>query len=319
MIIAPTVLLISTTLDFATDFICLNLHKKGTRYLRLNRDQLGDYEIRVNPIQTELRISIGDRTYVFNNDIRFSVYYRAPTFLRETFSNRQDEEAQLFRSQWAAFVRMLVIFEKAKWVNHPGATYQAEMKPFQLMKAAQLGFKVPETWITNIVGLDMLNGYDKVAIKSLDTAILDKGEEEAFIYTTLMQRQELATGHYNSPFFLQQGLVPKTDIRVTVVRDRCIAIAITADDGVDIDWRQYKGGLQYAIHPLPNSLQRLCLSITHTMSLVFSAIDLVLHNGDYYFIELNPTGEWAWLQQNTGFRFDDLITQELTSDASQLD
>jgi glutathione synthase/RimK-type ligase-like ATP-grasp enzyme len=43
----------------------------------------------------------------------------------------------------------------------------------------------------------------------------------------------------------------------------------------------------------------------------FGAIDLIFHNNEYYFIEINPTGEWSWLQKITGYKFDELIVKSL--------
>ncbi len=40
-------------------------------------------------------------------------------------------------------------------------------------------------------------------------------------------------------------------------------------------------------------------------------MDLILHNGIYYFIEVNPTGEWAWLVNKTGLRIDKAICDYL--------
>jgi glutathione synthase/RimK-type ligase-like ATP-grasp enzyme len=31
------------------------------------------------------------------------------------------------------------------------------------------------------------------------------------------------------------------------------------------------------------------------LGLTYAAIDLALSNGEYWFIEVNPTGEWGWL------------------------
>jgi hypothetical protein len=49
------------------------------------------------------------------------------------------------------------------------------------------------------------------------------------------------------------------------------------------------------------------------MSLRFAGIDLVLdESAGYWFIELNPNGEWAWLQA-AGLPIAELIAHELVS------
>lgn len=145
--ITPRVILISSKFDFSTDFICLNLHKKGIPYIRLNRDQLEEYFITLNPLLPELVIQSEEYTYQVTADTRFSVYYRAPTFLREIFHHNISEEEQLYKTQWAAFVRSLLLFDDAKWMNDPAITYSAEMKPLQLLSARRIGLNVPKTLV----------------------------------------------------------------------------------------------------------------------------------------------------------------------------
>lgn len=218
------------------------------------------------------------------------------------------EEEQLIRTQWTAFVRSLCVFENIKWVNNPTDIYKAEIKPYQLFIADKLGINVPRTIISNKT-LDI--GHKYQAIKSIDTAIVSKGNEEGFVYTEIYCQNELKEAKYSSPFFIQQGLVPKIDIRVTVVERNVIAVAITGNRAIDRDWRLYKNELNYTLHDLPKKIEDLSISYIRALNLNFGAIDLILHDNEYYFIEINPTGEWSWLQQKTGFRFDSLIVNSL--------
>ena len=54
---------------------------------------------------------------------------------------------QLYRSQWSSFIRNLISFDKAKWINHPVSTYQAENKMYQLKCAKEIGLNVPKNHI----------------------------------------------------------------------------------------------------------------------------------------------------------------------------
>lgn len=306
----PKVLIISTSLDFSTDLICLQLNNLKISYLRLNRDQLGEYDITLNPCVPELIVLSKEYSYLINSSSLVSVYYRAPSFLREIFQDAISDEEQLYKTQWAAFVRSLLLFENAKWMNNPADIYKAEMKPLQLLRAKQVGFNMPFTLVTNHILSEHIKS-ENIAIKSLDTAIINKGDDEAFIYTTLMNAKDVKTMHYSSPFFIQEGLIPKIDIRVTVIREDVIAVKIEGERGVDIDWRKYKGELKYELFSLPQEIKIKCVEVTRSLNLVFAAIDLVLHNDTFYFIEVNPTGEWAWLQKNTGYQFDVSIVENL--------
>jgi hypothetical protein len=309
--IFPEVLLISNKFDFATDFIAVELNRQKVSYIRINRDELRYYRISFDPIKPEIIGRYKNSSFTLSYDHLQSIYYRAPTFLRDIFQEGLSEDEQLIRTQWAAFVRSLCVFENVKWLNNPVDIYKAEIKPFQLYLANNLGFKVPKTIISNEV-LDI--DCEFIAIKSIDTAIVSKKDEEGFVYTNIYKRNEIKKAKYSSPFFNQQGLVPKLDIRVTVVEDSVVAIKIFSETRIDEDWRKYKNVLKYSVINLPKKINDLCIKYVKELHLNFGALDLIFFDNEYYFIEINPTGEWSWLQQATGFRFDNLIVNSLKNE-----
>ena len=306
----PKILLISNRYDFSTDFIAIELKKQNIDFIRINRDELKDYTIKFDPIQPELIGEYEGYSFTISTKYLKSIYYRAPTFLRDIFQEGLTEEEQLIRTQWTAFVRSLCVFENIKWLNNPTDIYKAEIKPYQLYLAKKLGIKIPKTIISNKT-IDI--GFENQAIKSIDTAIVSKGDEEGFVYTEIYKKENLKEETYSSPFFIQQGLVPKIDIRVTVIENNVIAIKITSDKNIDEDWRRYKNELKYTIFELPKKINDFCLNYVKKLNLNFGAIDLIFHNNEYYFIEINPTGEWSWLQQNTGYSFDEIIVNSLNN------
>jgi len=304
----PNVLLISNRFDFSTDFIAVELANQGVDFIRINRDELKDYTIEFDPIKPEIKASYNDYTFSISTEHLKSIYFRAPTFLRDIIQDGLSEEEQLIRTQWAAFVRSLCVFENVKWLNNPTDIYKAEIKPYQLFLANKLGIKIPKTMVSNVT---LNSDFEYQAIKSIDTAIVSSGENEGFVYTEIYKKNELEEVKYTSPFFIQQGLIPKIDIRVTVVENEVIAIKITGTNKIDEDWRRYKDELNYTIFELPKEVHDFCINYTKKLNLNFGAIDLVLHNNDFYFIEINPTGEWSWLQKSTGFNFDKIIVRSL--------
>jgi len=48
------------------------------------------------------------------------------------------------------------------------------------------------------------------------------------------------------------------------------------------------------------------------LGLRFAAIDLVLdQTGEYWFLEANPNGQWAWIESRTGLPISSAIVDEL--------
>lgn len=289
-----SILIISNKFDFTTDYICAELNARGEKYIRLNRDEFWNYDITLEVARFALRIEIEGQKYYINESLK-SVYYRAPTFLRDVFEVI-DEKEQLYRSQWASFIRNLAIYENALWINNPVFTYKAENKILQLKYAKCVGFNIPETIITNSndQSLDKNKNY---VVKSIEPAVLKINQINAFTYTNVVRGADI----YNSdlaisPIIIQEYLNPKIDIRVSVIGNFIFAVKILKSGrGVDGDWRKYKTELDFIPFELPENISQKCIQIVNKLGLIFGAIDLILFNGKYYFIEINPTGEWAWL------------------------
>ena len=236
-----------------------------------------------------------------------SIYFRAPVFLRTGKSYTLEE--QLYRSQWSAFIRNLIIFDKARWLNHPVSIYQAENKLYQLKLANEHGLDVPITYAGNAIplGIKLEKSY---IVKSLDTALFYENGSEMFAYTNIINGHELVNSEIQyAPVIIQECLEKKTDIRVTVIGDRIFAVSILKN-GLQIegDWRQTTSEeLNYVPMDLPKEVEQKILNLMDNLNLVFGGIDLALVEGKYYFIEVNPTGEWGWLVSSTNLPIEKAI------------
>ena len=309
-------LIISTTIDYSTDLICYGLEKENCQYLRINRDRFSSYLIEYDLENDALVISIEDNKYKISQDLK-SVYFRAPVFLR-TIKNYTVEE-QLYRSQWSAFIRNLIILDNAKWINHPVNTYRAENKLYQLKLAKQVGLYVPETYVGNSIPKNLCE-EDEYIIKSLDTALFyDKGQE-MFTYTTMVKGRELLSSEIQyAPIIIQECLDNKLDIRVTVVDNEIFPVSITAE-GKEIrgDWRKIdKLKLKYTPITLPYNVKCNIIRLMNDLGLTFGGVDLIFANNKYYFIEVNPTGEWGWLKSVAKLPIDQAIVKSMIGEISE--
>lgn len=305
-------LILSSRNDYSTDMICIEMESRGMKYLRLNRDSFGLYRISLNINEETLTVMANDNKYYIDSNTLKSVYFRAPVFIR-THKHYSIEE-QLYRSQWNAFMRNLIVFENATWVNNPVATYKAENKVFQLKKAREVGFDIPNTYVGNTI--EQLKLDKKYAIKALDTPLFYEGETESFTYTTLVDSGELETSNLaDAPTIVQDAIENKTDIRATVIGDSVFAVKILKNGrGISGDWRvTKKEELQYQRIRLPQAINDSILTIMKSLNLVFGGIDLMEHEGTYFFVEVNPTGEWGWLVKNARIPVDKEIVNILES------
>ncbi|MFB4169923.1 hypothetical protein [Virgibacillus sp. JSM 102003] len=296
----PSVLIISNSLDFTTDYVCVELEARKIPYLRLNRDEFDKYNIRLEVKDTSLFVNIKDRDYWITERDLISIYYRAPIYLRDIYQTNIETEEQLYRTQWTSFIRNLSIFEDVRWLNNPTSTFKAENKILQLKYAQLIGFDYPDTTVLNSTYGVQLVDNKKYIVKSLDTAVLKIEDNEAFVYSMALFGREIKESNLrSSPVILQEYIEPKVDIRVTVIKKEIYAVKILKENkGIKGDWRLHKYSLSYIPIEIPFDIANKCREILEKFDLAFGAIDLAKSGDKYYFIEVNPTGEWAWLVDN---------------------
>lgn len=291
------ILLLTSVFDFSADLVALRLHENGVPYLRLNKEHLKDYRLSLDPVEQSLSIDIGDGSGPVQMHPE-AVWFRQPVFLRNSPSKPLTLDEQLARSQWTAFLRSLCTFDSARWMNWPQATYLAECKPYQLLVAKRCGLKVPLTRITNDARQIQLDFAEPLVLKSLDTVLLREHGDCLFTYTTSATIGDFDDSTlYMAPVMVQSHVQGKTDCRVTVVGEQVFAVRILVEGNPATgDWRtESKERLQYEDFRLTPEIEEKCLQLTHGLGLSFGGIDLLETRDGYYFLEINPTGEWGWL------------------------
>ncbi|MBL1099538.1 hypothetical protein [Streptomyces coffeae] len=86
--------------------------------------------------------------------------------------------------------------------------------------------------------------------------------------------------------------------------------ALYALDGGRKDY----SALSYSVVDLPEHLDKALLSYLDHFGLVSGSFDLAIDRaGNYWWLELNPNGQWGWLEEHTGLKmsaaFADLLTR----------
>lgn len=291
------VLILSSLFDFATDEVAAALEACGVGYVRLNKEQLTDHKLLLEPSEPLLTIS-GPAGYHVIDDSLQAVFFRQPVFYRSTPATSVSLNEQLQRTQWHAFLQALSVFRRAAWMNPPAATYAAESKPYQLAIAKSCGFTIPQTIVTN--GPHWIRSWfpAELAVRTVDTVVLRDGDEQLFPYTSIISATELSDDSLKTaPVIAQEAIRNKTDLRVTVVGSEAFPVRIVENGhGIEGDWRlREKEALTFEDHALSGEELARCVGIIHKLGLSYGAIDLAETPDGITFIEVNPTGEWGWL------------------------
>lgn len=306
-----TCLIVSSTIDYSTDLICCEMERRGCSYLRINRDLFTQYKINYDLDRQAMVFRIEDNEYMVSNESLQSVYFRAPVFFR--YSKELSLDDQLRRGQWSSFIRNLIVFDRARWINHPVATYKAENKMLQLQIAKKIGFNIPRSFIGNCLPPHIQDNNFYI-VKALDTPVFYDGAQEMFTYSTAMTGAQLKGSELQeAPVIIQEYLKPKIDLRVTVVENHIFPAEIHYHGfGIDGDWRKKdKEGLTYLPVQLPDEIEYRIHHLMDELGLRFGGIDLAKCGNQYFFIEINPTGEWGWLVRTAGLEIHKAIADAL--------
>ena len=210
-------------------------------------------------------------------------------------------------------------------MDHLHHIRQAENKQLQLQVARELGLHTPRTLTTNDPAA--VHAFAKsceggMVTKMLSSfAIYDEGKE-LVVFTNPVKPGDLEdlSGLNLCPATFQESLPKSLEIRVTVVGHRVMSAAVDSQVSARAahDWR--RDGLRmlqdWQPYQLPDVVEEKILRLMDYFSLNYGAIDIILTpEGRHVFLELNPSGEFFWLERSPGLPISDAIADLLTGHA----
>lgn len=198
---------------------------------------------------------------------------------------------------------------------------KAATKQLQLKVAGSLGLKIPRTCITNKKE-EVRKFYTQCPqgiITKMQTAFAVYREGiENVVFTNLLDELALEEldGLEYCPMTFQEAIPKALELRVTIVGDQVYSAAIDSQksEKAKMDWRKDGVGMadDWVDYPLPADLQNKLLRLMDYFELNYGAIDLILHpDGSFYFLEINPSGEYMWLEQTPGYRISEHLARVL--------
>lgn len=309
-----SILLLTNERDLTTDFLVREFNKRNLAFNRLNTDILVDSCVALNPLSNTIEIK-NEFTQICDESISVA-YFRRPTITQP--KGHLGDYREYVLTEWIAFLQSLYVSIGDRWFSHPDDILLAENKPRQLRLAHEIGFNIPETVITNdIDSVKEISEKFHLVAKPLKQALIESEDANKVIFTSIIET--LSDEDRNSisvcPVIFQRHIPKKTDIRVTVVGNQVFAVAIHSQETHEtkVDWRRGSNpDLRHEVVNLPDEVSEKCIRIVQRQSLRFGAIDMVRDlDGKFWFLECNPNGQWAWIENRTGLPIAAAITDEL--------
>jgi glutathione synthase/RimK-type ligase-like ATP-grasp enzyme len=189
----------------------------------------------------------------------------------------------------------------AYWVNDPARDQVAHRKAYQLRVAQDARLRIPHTLITNDPDqarafLDA-RAYRDVIYKAFT------GTDQEWRETRMLRPEELALldNVRYAPVIFQEYIEAVYDIRVTVVGEEVFAAAIHSQETeYPADFRMDIANARIEPVALPDSVAACLHDLMRRLGLVYGAIDMRLTpEGRYVFLEINPAGQWLFVEEAT--------------------
>jgi glutathione synthase/RimK-type ligase-like ATP-grasp enzyme len=318
------ILVLTNKRDITSDFIVQNLSDLGVPFYRLNTDEIGNtIRLSFDVINNEYLIYDSARDIIVNLLQIKSVYFRRPEILVHS-KDLTTGEKNFIRSELSFTLEAIYkILGNAFWVNTVDAIRNAENKIFQLMLAKEIGFIIPNTILSSQpnTALSFFSKNDGLCIiKPVKSGLVAGETEEGVIFTSQVHLdRDNVDRILTCPVYLQ-NLVPKyADLRVTLIGDKlfCAMIHSQHEEDSKIDWRKAGHPLQHSAHELPKEIIAKCFELAKKLNLNFAAIDFILdQKNNYIFLEINPNGQWAWIERQLNFNISNEITNLLIKNAA---
>lgn len=301
------------------------LNARGVEAVRLNTD-LFPTEVQIETHQTNIGNTstlVTETGHTASAEEIQSVWYRRfypgkglPKEMDPQFKNPSIEES---KRTLLGYLDSLSCFKLDDYwqVRH------ASNKEYQLMLARQVGLDLPATLTTNSPNAvrDFFNRYDGNIITKMQTAFsIWQDDVEQVVFTNKVEESHLdKLDQLNlCPMVFQQHIEKEVELRATVVGNHVFCASINPEimKGMETDWRK-KGTYtlqQWQPFTLPDDITRKLIQLATKLNLNYGAADLILTpQGEFKFLEINPCGEFYWMDIYQKLGISQAIAQNLLS------
>ncbi|SHG33888.1 MvdC/MvdD family ATP grasp protein [Chryseobacterium vrystaatense] len=309
------ILCITHSKDFYNiDIFFEYLDSKNIPWFRLNSDRMNHFQkISVTENSFELTDEFGNT--LRSEDIR-GVWHRKAWGI--TIPEELDEDyKKTFLTGYSNLrYNLITVLEDIPWVN----PYENERKidaskMLQLKLAKENNLTIPQTIFSNdeekitTFFHQFCNGKAVAKLHSL-TAKSMGGEN--LISTMIIEEDTLEnlSDIAYCPMIFQPYVDKEYELRIVYIAGDFFTGKINNSENVD--WRLAQGDYFWSAYELPQNVKTGLASMMEQMGLYIGAIDMIKgKDGKYYFLEVNPQGEWGMLQKELGSPIAEKIADNL--------
>lgn len=304
---APVTFIYTNSLDLTVDLLISRLG--SDQVFRFNIDLWRDYQIRID--HEGLFVANLTGRSVRQSDIA-KFYWRRPHITARLYPERTiDQETNYMEQElFYAFRDSLNLIWSAGKVVLTEPMADSRIGKLVQLAIARKYFQVPDYKFVAGSPNFLQGSNGDVVVKSLTSERVTKHQ---ILYTTRVVEQELDP---YTPWFVQQYQPASHDITIVFVKGDLYAFELPRAKFIEQtpDWREVDPVISvdgWKPHCLPPEMQAAVRAFMEDLGLHYGRLDLLLDGESYAFLEVNPNGEWAWLDFDGNYGLLDRMVYEL--------
>lgn len=290
------------------------LKTKNIPYFRLNSDHLNHLQkISINEDSFELADEFGNS---ITSDRIKGVWHRKAWKI--TVPEELDEDYEkIFLKEYASLrYNLITILENVPWINPFENEKKIDGNKMLQLKIAQKNkLHIPKTLFSNDETkiTTFFHEYCKgKMVAKLHGVITKSMDGENFLSTTIIDENSLE--HISDiaycPMIFQPYIEKEYELRIIYVDGEFFTGKINNSENAD--WRIANENYFWSVYEIPEKIKASLTLMMKEIGLCLGAIDMIKgKDGKYYFLEVNPQGEWGMLQKELNFPIAERIADYL--------
>lgn len=321
------VLVIGRDDDPSTNDLISDLLFRGHRATRIN-GSTGN-----KPFTMELGSKNGIQCSFGGSDINS---YDAILFRKEhnpfAFNNadRHNDDMGKLLEEIAEFQRLelrqarQVMYSLASIPAYPMMSAVASLNKMLVLKEAfDVGLKIPRTLITNskVELLRFVRDVGQVITKPINEFYPIRWKDRAYApYTARLTASDIdAMSDTFFPSLVQEEISKVYEVRTFFAANRCYSMAqFNADhETTELDFRRYDEDRPTRSVPykLPLGMEQLITDLMAKLGLSTGSLDIIRSGNDYYFLEVNPVGQYGMVAHPCNYNLDRVLVEMIEDEA----
>lgn len=298
-------LIFTDSKDVTTDVLLPYIENSSQKVFRFNFDLFDEYDFSISANDFLLKDPHGRIVNLSNVK---KAYYRKP--IKQKFENELQEYAE--SEKWAMFKELVhFLWEQNKMVLVEPFAQTTRLNKMYQMRVAQKFFQTPNTLLSNKIQNNKPSWKNSVA-KSISGEFIGR----KVVFTTVVDTSRLQP---NFPWSVQEYINATYDLTIVYVRGKIFGFELKRDfldETVDFRsptnknlWERWKGYIVNA------DFAELINTYMKEIKLDYGRIDFLLtENSEIIFLEVNPNGQFAWLDLENEHGLLSAIASEISPD-----